>query len=157
GCSRNGLRVTLSSNCETYEYGDITDVMGAGLWHCIFTAEYMRRAGWISSGNVVDVTGTGDFHLAPLEQPTNAPVLLRIPGDGPEQILVEYRFPPADATQISGTVQPVPPGIYLKRLDTSDPKNPTQLLDTTVSGAAPPPGGLDYLDWFDDAALAVGR
>lgn len=94
----SGVRVSISSNCTSKEYGDEFDVMGLPKgWH---TNIFQKgRLNWFTDANTKTVTVSGDYNIYPLEKKADGIVALRVPkdkdslGNVKKYYYVEYRQP----------------------------------------------------------------
>ena len=79
-CVEGAQRVAIGASCIRDEYGDPFDPMGgngAGAPHS--SAWQKVRAGWLSTSAVQTAIATGTYVVAPLEQLSSSPQLLRVP------------------------------------------------------------------------------
>ena len=123
--------VPLSASFTYSDYGDPFDVMGRGSQPRWTSNAHMLELGWLAADDVATVTAGGEYTLAPLEQGTGHPKLIRIARRGSSgYFYLEYR-------------QPF--GTYFDAFDPADPV----ANGVTIRADAPP----DMLAWGDDLIL----
>src|SRR5262249_50846938 len=72
-----GNPVALSATCTEQIQGDSYDVMGPAAPR--FTAFHREQMGWLQPDNIAYATVSGDYTLAPIEQPSAGVQSLHIP------------------------------------------------------------------------------
>ncbi len=147
---------TLGSSCTTQEYGDTLDIMGYTGTVGNFHGFAKERLGWLTPGNLVNVSTGGNFTLQPSSVQTSAAKVLKIykgvdANNQPSYYYVEFRRPLGFDAQITdrGVVDPnnVFAGVTLRQASPSN-ANSVALLDLTPGSA--------FVD-MKDAALTGGR
>ncbi|GAA4975791.1 hypothetical protein [Actinoplanes utahensis] len=127
--------------CETDEYGDPFDSMGAAYDQMQFSAYTKNRLGWIPDARVTTITADGTYPVAPSEADTDAPQSLRIPLSDGRFYDIDFRRPYGEYWDARVADNPaLMNGVSLRRVLGPD----SSLLDTTADG------------WFHDAPLQVG-
>ena len=143
-CSHAGEAVALGEECEKDdEYGDPFSLMGSGgTLH--LNAIHKRQLGWLGPENVVEVTESGVFELAPLGSASERPQALALP-HGADTLLVEYRSASGEYERFGGPHEPS--GGVTARIARGSPRGSGSLLvDATPRTAT-----------HADAQLEVGR
>jgi hypothetical protein len=147
---------TLGSSCTTQEYGDTLDIMGYTGTVGHFNGFAKERLGWLSPGNLVNVSTGGSFSLKPTSASTSAAKVLKIAkgvdsAGKPSFYYVEFRQPQGFDAQISNRgvidVNNIFNGVTLRQASPSN-ANSVALLDLTP--------GSTFVD-MKDAALTGGR
>ena len=142
-CTSGGIRVQISSNCSTYEYGDPYDVMGYGgsrLMH----AWHRWELGLLADSEVLTVTGTGTYHLSPVEFAAKGPRMLRIRRPNGSYYFLEIRQPFGTFDDFARNGHAVR-GVSIRTASGLEEAN-TKLIDTAPATCT-----------FNDAPLPVGR
>lgn len=90
-------------DCGYAEYGDLSDVMGAGGLYTQFNGPHKVVVGWVPQDRIQTVTTAGIYHLIPLEStepsiqvlkiPTNRGYLRNVANDLPANYYLSYRQP----------------------------------------------------------------
>ena len=143
-CSSPNGPVALSSDCaKEDEYGDPFTLMGSGGTLHI-NGIHKLQLGWLAGRNVVEVTESGSYELAPLGSTSDRPQILRI-GRGDSTLVIEYRHAGAAFERFGGPFEPT--GGVSARVADGPASAPRSLL---VDGT---PGTQSY----DDATIRVGR
>jgi hypothetical protein len=149
-CTENGVRVALSAstaNCSSQEYGDPFSVMGnySIYNHYEHTSFARGNFGWLDAAATLDLTRSGTYTLAALEQATGVRGL-RIKRDSSSCFLLEFRQPDASFDTFAST-DPAAMGVLIRIVPCSySIIAQSQLVDATPATTS-----------FNDAALAVGR
>ena len=147
---------TLGSSCTTQEYGDTLDIMGYSGTVGHFNGFSKERLGWLSSGNLVNVSSAGSFSLKPSSATSASAKVLKIANGvdssgAPRYYYVEYRQPQGFDAQISnrGVIDAnnIFNGVTVRQASPSN-ANSGLLLDLTP--------GSNFID-MKDAALTGGR
>ncbi len=147
---------TLGSSCTTQEYGDTLDIMGYTGTVGHYNAFAKERLGWLTPGNLVNVTTGGSFSLKPTSAATSEAKVLKIAkgvdsAGKPSFYYVEFRQPQGFDAQIANRgvidVNNIFNGVTLRQASPSN-ANSVALLDMTP--------GSTFVD-MKDAALTGGR
>jgi hypothetical protein len=77
-CTRNGIRVQVSSSCSAQEYGDPFDAMG-NQWARHNSGWNLAKLGMLNEPNVTTATENGTYTLRAALSVSPAPTILRIP------------------------------------------------------------------------------
>ncbi len=91
--------VVLNDSCQTSEYGDGFSTMGKSQGQKHFNNAEKQLLGWFHDNNVLDITESGVYRVAPVENVLNEVQMLRIPKERDDQGAVtgyyafEYRQP----------------------------------------------------------------
>ena len=89
-CQRAG--VSISDDCTISEYGDLYSVMGDfSAMH--YSAPHKEHAEFFESSNLLEVTESGTYTLAPLSIATSSLQALKIPRRVDDYLYIEYRRP----------------------------------------------------------------
>jgi hypothetical protein len=141
-------------------YGNAFDVMGSGhlgdLFDgaAMFNARQLQSLGWFS-GRARTVTSSGNYDLAPLENPSRGiPQALTI-GSGGYEYTLEYRRPLGVDSWMSNLRAEIRPGVLVNI-------GSAYVVDRTGLDAGPlildfTPDSIDGESDFNDAALPVGH
>ncbi|MBI4509342.1 MAG: hypothetical protein HY698_06875, partial [Deltaproteobacteria bacterium] len=147
----SGAAVSISDTCSATEYGDPFDIMGyASRSRYRHTNIFNKgRRGWLSASNMLTVTSSGDYTIAPMESASGQVQLLRIAGgrDGNGNQLyyyVEFRQPVGMDT--FAPTSPVVNGVSIRLAPELNQVSQTKLIDATPETGS-----------FDDAPLLSGR
>jgi len=129
-CSVGGVRVALSNNCTSSEYGDPFSVMGNAS-HFEHTNFARGNFGWVPTGSTESISQAGDYTLAPIESSTPAASqVLRIPrGDG-TYLTLEYRQPSPGFDSFSMS-DPVVNGVTVRVTGSETTRVQSRLVDAT--------------------------
>jgi hypothetical protein len=147
---------TLGSSCSSQEYGDTVDIMGYTGTVGHFNGFSKERLGWLSAGNLVNVSSAGSFSLKPSSATSTSAKVLKIANGvdssgAPRYYYVEYRQPQGFDAQISnrGVIDAnnIFNGVTVRQASPSN-GNSVYLLDMTA--------GSNFVD-MKDAALTGGR
>lgn len=143
-CKGPGGRVSLSAECEKAdEYGDPFTLMGSGGTLHV-NGIHKTQLGWLAPTNVVDVTRSGTYQLAPLGTTSALPQLLRI-SRGASALVVDYRQPVAVFERFGGPFEPRG-GVTARLTSGSGAHRQSLLIDASPATST-----------YADAILAVGR
>jgi hypothetical protein len=146
---------TLGTACQTFEYGDILDIMGnSSVGH--FNAFQKERLGWLdpAQGNIATTEGSASYTLDTYETaPGSMPKALKVlkKADPLTGAKTWYYVEKREATGFDNFLagyQNVLNGLVLRMADDSDPRS-SVLLDMT-------PGSSTTWDW-GDPALEFGK
>lgn len=91
--------VVLSDLCHASEYGDGFSIMGQSSQQKHFNNAEKQALGWFTNNNILDITASGLYRVAPIEKGTDQVQMLRIPKERDTQGNVtgyyafEYRQP----------------------------------------------------------------
>jgi len=134
-CIDAGQLVALSAttaNCTSDEYGDPFSVMGSSPPIRGLTNFERGRLGWLTAANTLDITTTGVYTLAPVEQynPTGVQAL-RIAHGSSSYEMLEFRQPYGTFDSFS-TSDPVVNGVTVRLVPSYDTYANTQIIDTTL-------------------------
>ena len=159
---KNKNTVSISDDCDFWEYGDPFDVMGTGAsfnrspYH--MSSFNKTQTGWLDSQNVQNVEKDGTFTLFPIEQKSSSIQAIKIPrgtysesADYDDYYFLEYRQRYGyDVFDQEGDA--VVNGISIRLIKSYNPNDAedSYLIDAT-------PGSNNNYDEFNDAALAVGE
>ncbi|RZS90072.1 gametolysin peptidase M11 [Motilibacter rhizosphaerae] len=149
--------LTDSAECEAAsattsneEYGNAWDAMGNN-WPgdvsdavAEFSAPQLLALGWLPSDAVRDVTASGQYALAPLEQSDATGARVLVLSSGARRYYVEYRQPIGQDAFMAGFPASVS-GVHIAVRDTGSTDTAAFALDTTPH--ANQPG--DYTDFYD--------
>jgi hypothetical protein len=146
-CSSSGSRVVIVSDvatCTADEYGDPFTVMGAA--SRMHPTNFSRgNFGWLSSGNTLTVTESGDHTLTPVATPDAGVKAIRIARTTDAYLLLEFRQPFGTQFETFGATSPVASGVSVRIVPAYTSRTRSYLLDTTPTTTS-----------FADAPLAVG-
>ncbi len=146
-CTEGGVRVPISSNCTSSEYGDPFDIMGNSTNH--FNNFHKGRLGYLGSSSTLTVTSGGSYTISPIEWESGGVQSLRIvrqrnsSGTPTQYYYLEYRRP--YGFDSFNSTAPVVNGVTIRLAPEYSTITQTQLIDTTASTTS-----------FTDASLAVG-
>ena len=128
-CLSGGLPVALGSDCtKAEEYGDPFTLMGSGgTLH--MSGVHKLQLGWLGPANVIDVTKSGTFALAPLGTVSVDAQILQIPR-GKSTLVVEYRQSGAAFERFGGPFEP-PGGVTVRMADGPASERRSLLVDST--------------------------
>ncbi len=139
-CTKNGVRVTLSSTCTSVEYGDPFSIMGTGTND--LTNLERAQIGWLS--DIQTITTSGYYSLAPSEL-SGQPRLLRVARRDGTYLYFEFRQPHGAFDNFAQSAAVVH-GVTIRLAPDLSSRVQSKLLDTTPSTAT-----------FSDAPLALNR
>jgi hypothetical protein len=147
-CYSGAQPVTISGDCDVWEYGDPFSVMGAyDLRHN--HAYHLRQLGFLPASKVQTVTESGTYSLGSAADPAASPVALRIPRVGGEYYYLDLRTAWGVFDDFSPT-DPIMNGVSIRIAPDPTDIRQTYLLDTTPGTSASPNG-------FADGALTLGE
>ncbi|MDO8429857.1 MAG: hypothetical protein Q7S73_00635 [bacterium] len=66
-------------SCDRNEYGDAYDVMGKSVSKGLYNGIYKKQLGWLTNQNIMEVSKSGTYSVAPIELESNSPQILTIP------------------------------------------------------------------------------
>jgi hypothetical protein len=113
----------LSTNCLLDEYGDPSDVMGAGSLR--MSATNLDRLGILETSESHIISSEGQYHIAPAySSDLTSPKVLYFGGASGKEYSIEYR----PAIGVDGPLGDNSSGIQVRILDFSDPNLPKPLL-----------------------------
>jgi hypothetical protein len=144
----NNIRVAISNNCTSSEYGDPFDIMGSSSNH--FNNFQKGRLGYLDTANTQNVTTSGSYTIAPIERSTSDVQVLRIPKekDGNGNVIqyyyLEYRQP--YGFDNFGLTVPVVNGVSIRIGPPYGTISQSLLIDTTPETTS-----------FIDAPLTVNK
>ncbi|MEP7379018.1 MAG: hypothetical protein ABI725_05580 [Chloroflexota bacterium] len=143
-CTSLGARVAFSDNCTLDEYGDPYDTMGGnGQRH--FNTWHRWQIGLFSASDVLTVTTTGTFTIAPAEADGDAPRVVRIARPSGNYFYLEYRQPYGKYDNFQSAAAVVN-GVSIRMAAGVTSQSFSKLLDTNPQTAT-----------FFDSALGLGR
>ena len=142
-CFSAGVRVSFSGNCSMYAYGDPYDVMGYG-GHLHVNAWHRMQLGFLPASEVLTVSSSGTYHLAPVEFSSGGPRMLQIqrPSGGFYSLEIRQRF---GAYDDFGDNSAAVSGVSIRAVSEAAGRE-TKLIDATPESCT-----------FNDAPLAEGR
>lgn len=144
----NNIRVPISNNCTSSEYGDPFDIMGNSSNH--FNNFQKGRLGYLDTVNTQSVTTSGSYTIAPIEWSTTDVQVLRIPrekdgnGNVTQYYYLEYRQP--YGFDNFGSTAPVVNGVSIRLGPPYGTISQSLLIDTTPETTS-----------FSDAPLTVNK
>jgi uncharacterized repeat protein (TIGR01451 family) len=144
----NNVRVPMSNNCTSSEYGDPFDIMGSSTNH--FNNFQKGRLGYLDVVNTQTVSANGSYTIAPIEWATSDVQVLRIPkekdgnGNITQYYYLEYRQP-FGFDNFSSTT-PVANGVSIRLAPPYSIISQSLLIDTTPETTS-----------FSDAPLTVNK
>jgi uncharacterized repeat protein (TIGR01451 family) len=144
----NNVRVPISTNCTSSEYGDPFDIMGSSTNH--FNNFQKGRLGYPDTVNTQSVTTSGSYTIAPIEWATSDVQALRIPkekdanGNVTQYYYLEYRQP--YGFDSFGSTAPVVNGVSIRLAPPYSTISQSLLIDTTSETTS-----------FSDAPLTVNK
>jgi len=147
--------IPLGRFCTHVEYGDPFDPMGSTSVRNHMNAFHKGQLGWLEASNTITADSKGTFTIAPLEQATTEPMVLRVPVPNsapPLFYYVEYRqpfgfddFAPTDS---------VVSGVLIHRAPDYSVQSPSDLISMNFSGKfADPP--LRAGQTFSDGQVSI--
>lgn len=145
-CVDGGQRVAIGTSCVRDEYGDPFDPMGGNAAGAPHSSAWQKvRVGWLPSSAVQTATATGNYSVAPLEQPSTSPQLLRVPRcKSPGAYWLDVRQP--FGFDSFAPTDPAITGVGLRLNAETSVATYSTLLDATPE-----------TDTFLDAPIGVGR
>ena len=136
--------VALGPDCsKANEYGDPFTLMGSGGTVHI-NGIHKRQLGWLTQQNVVEVSESGTYTLAPLGSNSTEPQILRI-GREDSTLVIEYRAPGAAFERFGGPFEPTG-GVSARVADGPASAPRSLLVDSTPATPT-----------YADATIRVGR
>ncbi len=142
-CTKNGVRVPLSSSCTINEYGDPFDVMGTSAQRHVQTW-HRRQMGFLSARDQLTVTQNGRYFVTTAQVAAESPRIVRIQRSSSEFYYLEFRQPYGLYDNFSTTAAAVS-GVMI-RIAPNDKRVQSKLLDMNPATSG-----------FGDAPLAVGQ
>lgn len=145
-CTDNGQRVAISNSCTSNPYRDPFDIMGSSTNKSPFhmTSFRKRHTGFIESVNMQDVTSSGTYTIAPIEQSSTTVQSLRIQRDSSNYFYLDFRQP--FGYDNFNASDPSVNGVSIRLGPNYTSYAETQLIDTTANTSS-----------YNDAALAAGQ
>lgn len=149
----------LGVNGTLTEYGDNFDPMGYyNLGH--YGAQHKNQIGWLKSSNILNVTGSGTYTVAPIGTSTAGPVALQVQrgtGNAGDYLWIEYHQPTGNyESQLSSAIFG---GATIRYLDSITGSGYTNLLDFTpqANNWFDPilPTGQTWTDPYSNLSLTV--
>src|SRR4030042_1885267 len=144
----NNIRVPISTNCTSSEYGDPFDIMGSSTNH--YNNFQKGRLGYLDTVNTQSVTSSGSYTIAPIEWSTSDVQVLRIPkekdgnGNGTQYYYLEYRQP--YGFDNFGSTASVVNGVSIRLCPPYGTISQSLLIDTTPETTS-----------FSDAPLTISK
>ena len=144
----NNIRVPISNNCASSEYGDPFDIMGSSTNH--FNNFQKGRLGYLDVVNTQTVSTNGSYTIAPIEWTTSDVQVLRIPkekdgsGNVTQYYYLEYRQP--YGFDNFGSTAPVVNGVSIRLAPPYSTISQSLLIDTASETTS-----------FSDASLIVNK
>jgi uncharacterized repeat protein (TIGR01451 family) len=144
----NNIRVPISNNCTSSEYGDPFDIMGSSTNH--FNNFQKGRLGYLNVVNTQTVSTDGSYTIAPIEWTTSDVQVLRIPkekdgsGNVTQYYYLEYRQP--YGFDNFGSAAPVVNGVSIRLAPPYSTISQSLLIDTASETTS-----------FSDAPLIVNK
>lgn len=143
-CTKNGVRVALSSTCTRPEYGDPFTTMGSAQTRHVHNLE-LAQIGYLPASAARTVTASGNYSLTHASG-TSGTRIIGIPRGNGTWIYLEYRRPYGTYFDDFSSTDPAVRGVTIRLAAGWTQITQTQLIDTRPATAT-----------FADAPLRVDR
>jgi hypothetical protein len=161
-CTEAGVRVSLAadpSGCTAGEYGDPFSVMGEATRN-EQTNFAKGNFSWLTTGNTLTVTASGDYLLLPAETAgSSGQASLRVQRTTSAWFTMEFRQPFGTSFETFAATAPVATGVSIRLTPDYGTRSQSLLIDATPATStfidAPLPAGQTFVDPLTGASITT--